>query len=246
MGGFQHLGALAVQRNWPRGAVEQFGPHLGFQRLNLLADRVVSSRGTHGTRAFPGDFIKKAVSVVGQAAKSPIGQAIGGVLTQGSRFWASRSPMMRAGLFPLKDQLIGVFPDCGRRSRNRHGWLTRSLQDLPVQGKAFTVKLPTKANPLPSSKMRERRCSSRPCSSSRADIAGPRARKSKLQGSQLLRQVGLRCRQCPTKVGQRLSLSLIQTTHRSDARERCGSTHVLRLGAHTMASLPRFSGLRRA
>nr|BAN09688.1 probable transposase [Mesorhizobium loti NZP2037] len=32
-------------------------------------------------------------------------------------------------------------PDCGPRSRSRHGWSDRSLQDLPVQGKPVTVKL---------------------------------------------------------------------------------------------------------
>ncbi|QLL64224.1 ISL3 family transposase [Sinorhizobium mexicanum] len=36
---------------------------------------------------------------------------------------------------------FGICPDCGRRTRNRHGWSNRSLQDLPVQGKAVTVKL---------------------------------------------------------------------------------------------------------
>lgn len=34
---------------------------------------------------------------------------------------------------------FGICPDCGRRTRNRHGWSNRSLQDLPVQGKAVTV-----------------------------------------------------------------------------------------------------------
>ncbi|PLU62682.1 hypothetical protein BMJ24_04320 [Sinorhizobium medicae] len=36
---------------------------------------------------------------------------------------------------------FGICPDCGRRTRNRHGWSNRSLQDLPVQGKTVTVKL---------------------------------------------------------------------------------------------------------
>ena len=36
---------------------------------------------------------------------------------------------------------IGICPDCRLRSRSRHGWSNRSLQDLPVQGKAVTVKL---------------------------------------------------------------------------------------------------------
>src|SRR3984957_12350067 len=43
--------------------------------------------------------------------------------------------------------------------------------------------LATKANPLPSSRMRARRCSSNPCSSSRSVILGPSERKSKLYGS---------------------------------------------------------------
>lgn len=36
---------------------------------------------------------------------------------------------------------FGICPDCGQRTRNRHGWSNRSLQDLPVQGKTVTVKL---------------------------------------------------------------------------------------------------------
>lgn len=36
---------------------------------------------------------------------------------------------------------FGICPDCGERTRNRHGWFNRSLQDLLVQGKTVTVKL---------------------------------------------------------------------------------------------------------
>ena len=36
---------------------------------------------------------------------------------------------------------FGICPDCGQRTRNRHGWSNRSLQDLPVQGKTVTGKL---------------------------------------------------------------------------------------------------------
>ncbi|WP_446686530.1 ISL3 family transposase [Phyllobacterium trifolii] len=36
---------------------------------------------------------------------------------------------------------IGVCPDCGTRSRYRHGWHNRSLQDLPVQGQVVKIKL---------------------------------------------------------------------------------------------------------
>src|SRR5271166_527052 len=40
--------------------------------------------------------------------------------------------------------------------------------------------LPTKAKPLPNSRINERRCSSRPRSRSRSSSSGPRVRKSKL------------------------------------------------------------------
>jgi transposase len=36
---------------------------------------------------------------------------------------------------------IGICPDCGQRSRNRHGSYCRRLQDLPVQDRVVTVKL---------------------------------------------------------------------------------------------------------
>ncbi|WP_349963490.1 transposase family protein [Rhizobium sp. ZPR3] len=32
-------------------------------------------------------------------------------------------------------------PDCGRRSRHRHCWHNRRLQDLPVQGQAVKIRL---------------------------------------------------------------------------------------------------------
>ncbi|MHC2301542.1 transposase [Rhizobium mongolense] len=53
----------------------------------------------------------------------------------------SRSLMKAVGLFPLPDSQSAFVPDCGRRSRSRHGWSNRSLQDLPVQGKPVTVKV---------------------------------------------------------------------------------------------------------
>ncbi|MCZ4292376.1 ISL3 family transposase, partial [Hoeflea alexandrii] len=37
--------------------------------------------------------------------------------------------------------VIGICPNCGQRSRSRHGRSNRNLQDLPVQGKPVTVKL---------------------------------------------------------------------------------------------------------
>lgn len=36
---------------------------------------------------------------------------------------------------------IGICPDCGMRSRHRHGWHNRCLRDLPVQGQVVKVKL---------------------------------------------------------------------------------------------------------
>lgn len=45
-----------------------------------LAHELLAVNNEQELEQFLGDFIKKAVSVVGQAARSPIGQAIGGVL----------------------------------------------------------------------------------------------------------------------------------------------------------------------
>lgn len=36
---------------------------------------------------------------------------------------------------------IGVCPDCGKLSRQKHGWRSRYLSDLPVQGRTVKVKL---------------------------------------------------------------------------------------------------------
>ncbi|MGF9567839.1 ISL3 family transposase [Neorhizobium sp. BT27B] len=35
----------------------------------------------------------------------------------------------------------GTCPDCQHQSKSRHGWSYRSLQDLPVQGKAVTIRV---------------------------------------------------------------------------------------------------------
>jgi hypothetical protein len=34
---------------------------------------------------------------------------------------------------------VGICPDCGARSRHRHGWHNRRLQDLPVQGQVVRI-----------------------------------------------------------------------------------------------------------
>ena len=36
---------------------------------------------------------------------------------------------------------IGICPACGVRSRHRHGWRSRNLSDLPIQGRVVKVKL---------------------------------------------------------------------------------------------------------
>ncbi|SCB42712.1 Transposase [Rhizobium miluonense] len=36
---------------------------------------------------------------------------------------------------------VGVCPECGVKSRHRHGWHKRCLQDLPVQGQAVKIQL---------------------------------------------------------------------------------------------------------
>ncbi len=108
------------------------------------------------------------------------------------------------------------------------------------------VWLPTNAKPLPSSNIKERWCSMRPCSSSCSDIAGPRARKSKLDGS-LINS----CARSDWGLAifdqswSALFLASGRDRFRYDGRERCGSTHFQRLGAHITAFLHRFSGLRR-
>lgn len=50
----------------------------------------------------------------------------------------------------------GICPDCRYRSRNRHGWSYRSLQDLPIQGHAVTV-----AGRAPRSSVRSSRTTTR-------------------------------------------------------------------------------------
>lgn len=36
---------------------------------------------------------------------------------------------------------VGICPDCRTRSRHRHGWCKRTLQDLPVQGQVVRIQL---------------------------------------------------------------------------------------------------------
>ena len=72
---------------------------------------------------------------------------------------------------------IGICPDCGRRSRNRHGWAHRNLQDLPVQGKPVTVKL----------LLRRWRCAHRECARRTftdrlPTVADPYARRTRRVG----------------------------------------------------------------
>ena len=63
--------------------------------------------------------------------KLETGARISRVLRAGSDGWITMARM--------KDQ--GVCPVCGRRSRKRHGWRHRTLQDLPIQGEKVTMRL---------------------------------------------------------------------------------------------------------
>lgn len=47
----------------------------------------------------------------------------------------------------------GICPGCGKRSRSRHGWRDRRLQDLPVQGESVALQL----------RMSRWRCASKNC-----------------------------------------------------------------------------------
>ena len=72
---------------------------------------------------------------------------------------------------------IGICPDCGRRSRNGHGWSSRSLQDLPVQGKPVTVKLL-----LSRWRCANRECARRTFTDRLPMIAAPYARRTRRVG----------------------------------------------------------------
>ena len=68
----------------------------------------------------------------------------------------------------------GICPECGQRTRNRHGWSDRSLQDLPVQGRAVTVKLR-----LSRWLCAERKCKRQTFTDRLATIATPYARRTR-------------------------------------------------------------------
>ena len=44
-------------------------------------------------------------------------------------------------LVSVEAKPVGICPDCGIRSRHRHGHRARSLADLPIQGRKVTVKM---------------------------------------------------------------------------------------------------------
>jgi len=69
---------------------------------------------------------------------------------------------------------VAICPDCGRRSRRRHGWFSRSLQDLPVQGKAVSVKLR-----LSRWRCADQECKRRTFTDRLPKIASPYARRTK-------------------------------------------------------------------
>lgn len=67
----------------------------------------------------------------------------------------------------------GICPGCGKRSRRRHGWRHRRLQDYPAHGEAVTVEL----------RIGRWRCTSQDCSRSTfsdeaSSVAVPHARRT--------------------------------------------------------------------
>ena len=72
---------------------------------------------------------------------------------------------------------IGICPDCGWRSRSRHGWARRNLQDLPVQGKPVTVRLL-----LSRWRCAHRECARRTFTDRLPTVADPYARRTRRVG----------------------------------------------------------------
>lgn len=68
---------------------------------------------------------------------------------------------------------VGICPDCGIRSRYRHGWRKRTLQDLPVQGQVVKIKLA-----LNRWQCRHRECLRRTFSDQLPEIALPYTRRT--------------------------------------------------------------------
>ncbi|MDX1103932.1 ISL3 family transposase, partial [Sinorhizobium medicae] len=68
---------------------------------------------------------------------------------------------------------VGICPDCGARSRHRHGSHNRRLQDLPVQGQVVKIKLA-----LNRWQCRHRKCGRRTFTDRLPEIASPYMRRT--------------------------------------------------------------------
>lgn len=68
---------------------------------------------------------------------------------------------------------VGTCPDCCMRSRHRHGWRKRTLQDLSVQGQVVNVQLT-----LSRWQCRHRECQRRTFTDRLPDIAAPYTRRT--------------------------------------------------------------------
>ena len=90
---------------------------------------------------------------------------------------------------------IGICPDCGRRSRSRHGSYFRSLQDLPVQGKPVTVRLL-----LSRWRCLHRKCERRTFTDRLPTVAAPYARRT----ARVVEIVGLLGHSTGGRPGERL------------------------------------------
>jgi hypothetical protein len=79
---------------------------------------------------------------------------------------------------------VGICPDCGRRSRHRHGWHNRRLQDLPVQGQVVKIKLA-----LNRWQCRHRKCGRRTFTDRLPEIASPYTRRTERM-AEIVRLIG--------------------------------------------------------
>ena len=68
---------------------------------------------------------------------------------------------------------IGICPDCGTRSRYRHGWHNRRLQGLPAQGQVVKIKLT-----LRRWQCKNRKCGRQTFTDRLPEIASPYARRT--------------------------------------------------------------------
>lgn len=104
-------------------------------------------------------------------------------------------------------QPVGICPDCGTRSRHRHGRRNRSLADFPIQGRTVKVKLE-----LSRWQCRRRECKRRTFSDQLPAIAPPYAHRTSRM-AEIVGLVGHRLGGRPAEnLMQRLGMSVSDDT----------------------------------